>query len=418
MKNSNSIAFNRREMLGATAAAAIGLKMPRRMVQVLSTNGCADPIAPAGSIAPPDYLTPLDQFGTVERGKPLPYTLPPEKLREVGLDRETWQLEVVPDPESDTKLERPLSKELGTALDWPGLMRLAEKHAVRILKVMTCNNIGEPLGVGVFEGVPLREVIWLTRPVENLRRVFYYGYHNDDLAQRFQSSLSIGRILEDPPGEHPVLLCYKQNGELLSGKRGGPVRMLVPEAYGFKSVKWLQRVVLTNNFQANDTYAAGNNDIDSPMKTFARFLNPPKTAAAGEPIEITGTAQVGQSGLTKVQVWVHADGLAWPDDDPFFATAPWKDANILPAPESWGKDLKEGKLPLPMRWFDSATGRPEHWPMRYTLAHWSSQLQLDAGKYVLRCRTIDSNGLAQPMPRPFMKSGRNAIHQISLTVES
>jgi DMSO/TMAO reductase YedYZ molybdopterin-dependent catalytic subunit len=410
MKNTTVITLNRREILGAAAAAAIAMRIPPRTRPWNSD--------PAELSVAPDYLTPLDQFGTVERGNPLPYTLPPEKLREVGLDRETWQLEVVPDPESDTKVERPLSKESGTALDWPGLMRLAEKHAVRILKVMTCNNIGEPLGVGVFEGVPLREVVWMTGPIENLRRVFYYGYHNDDPAQRFQSSLSIGRILEDPPGEHPVLLCYKQNGEFLSGKRGGPVRMLVPEAYGFKSVKWLERVVLTNNFQANDTYAAGNNDIDSPMKTFARFLNSPKKAKAAEPIEIMGIAQVGQSGLTKVQLWVQADGSEWPEADPFFTTAPWKDATILPAPETWGKDLPDGKLPLPMRWFDSATGRPEHWPMRYTLAHWSSRIELDAGKYVLRCRTIDSNGLAQPMPRPFLKSGRNAIHQVNVTIEA
>src|SRR5207244_2667772 len=148
--------------------------------------------------------------------------------------------------------------------------------------VMTCNNIGEPLGMGLWEGVPLRELIWLTRPVENIRRVYYYGYHNDDPKQLFQSSLSIGRVLEDPPGELPVLVCYKQNGEFLSGKRGGPARMLVPEAYGFKSVKWLQRVVLTNNHQANDTYADGNNDIESPMKTFARFINPPSKTKAGQ----------------------------------------------------------------------------------------------------------------------------------------
>src|SRR6185369_12406158 len=32
------------------------------------------------------YLTPPDTFGTVERGNPLPYTLPIEKRREVGLE--------------------------------------------------------------------------------------------------------------------------------------------------------------------------------------------------------------------------------------------------------------------------------------------------------------------------------------------
>ena len=76
-------------------------------------------------------------------------------------------------------------------------MKLADKHAVRFAKVMTCLNIGCPLGMGLWEGVPLREVFWLTRPREDVRRVFYYGYHNDDPAQRFQSSLPVGRVLED-----------------------------------------------------------------------------------------------------------------------------------------------------------------------------------------------------------------------------
>ena len=59
-----------------------------------------------------DFLTRPEDFGTVERGKPLPYTLPADKLREAGLVPETWRLEVVPDPDSDAKLENPLSKEL------------------------------------------------------------------------------------------------------------------------------------------------------------------------------------------------------------------------------------------------------------------------------------------------------------------
>ena len=262
-------------------------------------------LEPPGTIAPFGYLTPQDEFGDVERGNPLPYTLPPEQRREVGLERETWRLEVVADPASDARLEQPLSSEAGTALDFAGLLRLAEQHGVQYLKGVTCNNIGEPLGMGLWEGVPLRVVVWLARPVENVRRVFYYGYHNDDPAQIFQSSLPIGRVLEDPPGELPVLLCYKLNGEFLTGKRGGPVRMVVPEAYGFKSVKWLQRVVLTNDYRANDTYALGNNDLESPMKTFARFVQVPPTARAGEPIAITGLAQVGVSGLAKVQYWLH-----------------------------------------------------------------------------------------------------------------
>ena len=51
--------------------------------------------------------------------------------------------------------------------------------------------------------------------------------------------------------------------------------MLVPDAYGFKSVKWLKTVMLTNDFRANDTYAEANNDIDSWMKTMLSCWSKP-----------------------------------------------------------------------------------------------------------------------------------------------
>jgi hypothetical protein len=373
----------------------------------------------AEAIAKLQYLTPPENFRLAGRGNPPPHKLSPEKRREVGLHPDTWQLEVIPDPESDSQVERPLSKELGTALDWAGLMKLAEKHAVRFLKVMSCTNGQAPFGMGLWEGVPLREVVWLARPVANVRRVFYYGYHNDDPKQRFQSSLPIDRVLEDPPGEHPVILCYKLNGKWLSPEAGAPVRMIVPDGYGNKSVKWLQRVVLTNNFQANDTYAGWNNDTVSHMKTCARFVHTPAKVKAAEPVPITGLAQVGMSGLEKVQYWLHPEGAPLPEDDPYFTKADWKDARILPPPDDWGGGLPDGKLPPIPRQIDLATGKPLVWPFRDTIVHWAALLtDVAPGKYDLRCRTIDAAGIAQPMPRPFLKSGHNAIERVTLVVEA
>ena len=43
-------------------------------------------------------------------------------------------------------------------------MQLAKKHAVSFAKIMTCNNIGRPLGMGFWEGVPRRKIDWLTWP--------------------------------------------------------------------------------------------------------------------------------------------------------------------------------------------------------------------------------------------------------------
>ncbi len=399
--------------LGAASVAAYSLGSTARA----RADDKVDPLADL--IRKLEYFTKPDAFGTVERGTPLPYSHPLEKLKEVGLTRETWKLEVIADPDAPPKLGAPLSKAAGTALDWEGLMKLAEKHAVRFPKIMTCNNGGSPLGMGLWEGVPLRTVIWLTKPDSDLRRVFYYGYHNDDIKQRFQSSLPVGRILEDPPGEHPVILCYKLNGEFLSGKRGGPVRMVIPEAYGFKSVKWLQRVVLTNAPYANDTYANGNNDVDSWMKTFCRLISHPDTVAAGQSIPITGLAQVGISGLKKVQYWLSPHDAQLPADDPYFTQGDWKDAEILAPPKTWGGGLPNGEMPKDVRGFNPETGQPQAWPMRYALAHWAALIKdVSPGKYHLRCRTIDANDVAQPLPRPFAKSGRNSIEKVELTVKA
>jgi DMSO/TMAO reductase YedYZ molybdopterin-dependent catalytic subunit len=407
----------RRYFLELGAAGAIALSTSRLWAQ--EPDGTAERLLNE-AISKLDYLTRDEDFINFGRGTPPPHELPPEKLREVGLARETWQLEVVPDPDSDAKVENPLSKARSTALNWDAMMKLAETHAVRFLSVTSCTNGKQPCGMGLWEGVPLRDVIWLARPTGDVRRVFYYGYHNDDPKQRFQSSLPIGRVLEDPPGEDPVILAYKLNDQWLTAKRGGPVRMLVPGSYGNASVKWLQRILLTNNYQANDTYALWNNDTDSAIKTCARFIHTPKTMKAGEPAPITGIAQVGMSGLSKVQHWVSPRGEPQAKDDPYFTKAGWKDATILPPPtQHWGGGVPDGKLPPVPRQIDPATGKPLQWPMRYAIVHWATLLRIDRpGEYDLRCRTIDTNGVAQPMPRPFQKSGNNAIQAVKIVVES
>jgi DMSO/TMAO reductase YedYZ molybdopterin-dependent catalytic subunit len=398
--------------LGAAGMAALGC------TRLWAQDGQGDRLL-AEAIAQLEYLTPEAEFAGGGRGNPPPYKLTPEQLREAGLDRDTWQLEVIADPTSDVQIENPLSKELGTALDWAGLMALAEKHAVRYMKAMTCLNVDRVFGMGLWEGVPLRDVVWMTRPMANLRRVWYHGYHNDPAkpGPGFQSSLSINRVLEDPPGEEPVILAYKMNGDWLAPKRGGPVRLVVPDGYGFKSIKWLQRVVLSNDPAPNDTYAGQNNDVDTTMKTFARFLNAPEKLQAGQPAAITGVAQVGTSGLNKVQYCLLPEGHSASPDDPYLTKTDWQDAAILPPPERWGGGLPDGPLPPIPRQFDGQ-GRPLTWPMRNAIAHWATLMTAPgAGRYELCCRTIDTNGSAQPMPRPLPKSGRNEIQRIAITVE-
>jgi DMSO/TMAO reductase YedYZ molybdopterin-dependent catalytic subunit len=187
------------------------------------------------------------------------------------------------------------------------------------------------------------------------------------------------------------------------------VRVVVPEAYGFKSIKWLTHLVLSNIPHANDTYADANNDVDSDLKTFCATLSVPREVAVNTPFPITGWAQAGISGLAKVQVWIQDLSEPWPEDDPYFIRAPWQDAEVLDIPQDWLSGISGAEHLRDSHSF-SPDLQPRDWPLRLAKAHWAYlHAGLPAGEYMLRCRTIDQHGAAQPMPRPFRKSGHAAI---------
>jgi DMSO/TMAO reductase YedYZ molybdopterin-dependent catalytic subunit len=365
-----------------------------------------------------DFLTDSDKFFDVSRGNPRPHTLKGDALVQARLTPETWRLEIVSD--GSTKLEKPRQIADGTALDLPALHELGKRRGVKFLKAMQCLNIAQPLGQGLWEGVPLRDVLRLAGKVSDVRRVYYWGFHNNDPKQLFQSSLGYNQVMETPPWDLGVFVAYQLNGRPLSLVRGGPVRMVVPWAHGFKSIKWLQHIRLTNDYKANDTYAEANNDPDSYLKTMARIDDGPEAFKAGEAVTLRGTAMVGWSGLKRVEYWLRPDAgthgkLA--DDDPAWQAAKWEPCTIEPPPDDWRTALPEGVSPKEVWGFDPATGRPKDWPLRYSYALWSVTLKgLAAGAYEFRARTVDLNGFAQPEPRPYPKSGRNEIQYKPLLV--
>ncbi len=278
------------------------------------------------------------------------------------------------------------------------------------------------MGQGLWEGVPLRNVLRATGKMKDVRRVYYWGFHNNDPKQMFRSSLAINQVLDTPPGELPPFVAYRLNGQPIPLERGGPVRMVVPWAHGFKSIKWLQRIVLTNDYQANDTYALANNDPESYLKTAAYLDDPePGTYPAGKPLAIRGTAMVGWPGLERVEYWLRlAPGplVELRDDDPAWRTAQWRPCTIDPPPNDWGAELPPDVQPRQV-WGFAPDGRPKEWPMRFSIALWSVSLDgLKPGSYEFRVRTIDKNGFAQPDPRPFsQRSGLNAVQCKSITVK-
>ena len=323
-------------------------------------------------------------------------------------------------PRGRPRSQKPLRIGDGTALDFTSLVKLGQTKGVKFLKAMQCNNIAFPLGQGLWEGVPLREVLKSVGKISNVRRIDFWGFHNNDPKQMFRSTLAVNQVLDTPPGELPPFVAYRLNGEPIPLKRGGPVRMVVPWAHGFKSIKWLQNIALTDDYHASDTYALQNNDPESYLKTAAYLDNPRLQAvSSGKPVLIQGTAMVGWPGLDRVEYWLRPDPQTKEpirDDDPAWKTAKWQPCVIEPPPDDWGGGLPEGVLPKDVWGFDER-GKPKQWPLRFSVALWSVTLKdLKPGRYEFRVRTVDQNGFAQPEPRPYSKSGSNAIQYKPLVV--
>ncbi len=378
----------------------------------IAAAGCQAMWDPLSVWAEPNPQTPLRPFiytgSGPGRGNPPPHTLKGDDLLTARLTEETWGLDIVGD--SGATVEKPREFDDGTAIDMAALLELGKTHGVKFLKAMQCRSGPWPQSHGLWEGVPLREVLKLAGKVDNVMRVYFNGFHNNEAKQLFQSSATYTQVADNAPGELPVMVAYRHNGGPISLLRGGPVRVIVPWGYGFKNIKWLQRIRLTGETKPIDTYGG---EPEAYLKTQAPRIDGPDSFKASAPITFRGAAVVGMPGLKRVEYWLRPDAGTdgkLSDDDPAWLKADWQTAAIDPPPEDWSAHLPKGISPNEIWGFDPKTGKPKEWPLRYTVATWSVTLKdLKPGAYELRVRTVDLNSHAQPQPRPQQPSGRNVI---------
>jgi DMSO/TMAO reductase YedYZ molybdopterin-dependent catalytic subunit len=91
--------------------------------------------------------------------------------------------------------------------------------------------------IAEWTGVPLRAVLEATGIQPSARFVNYYAY--DDTAEGVDMLDAL----------HPqTILAYGMNGRDLPLAHGAPLRMRVETQLGYKSVKFLERIVVTNEF--------------------------------------------------------------------------------------------------------------------------------------------------------------------------
>ena len=79
-----------------------------------------------------------------------------------------------------------------------------------------------------FRGVRWRELAALCKPLPAAHFVVAHA------PQNFTANLPLEALADDD-----AMICYEADGEPLTAEHGGPVRLVVPSRYFWKSAKWL-----------------------------------------------------------------------------------------------------------------------------------------------------------------------------------
>jgi DMSO/TMAO reductase YedYZ molybdopterin-dependent catalytic subunit len=83
-------------------------------------------------------------------------------------------------------------------------------------------------------GVRFKDILDLVEPLPTARAIRF-----DSLEQPYNDSLTLEQAKLPE-----VMLAYELDGKPLSRPHGAPARVVIPEMYGYKGVKWLTRMEL------------------------------------------------------------------------------------------------------------------------------------------------------------------------------
>ncbi|MEM2101912.1 MAG: molybdopterin-dependent oxidoreductase [Candidatus Bathyarchaeia archaeon] len=135
---------------------------------------------------------------------------------EVDLDK--WVLTM------DGKVEKPVKLSWQDFLSLPAVESVSDFHCVEGWSVRNCR----------WHGVKIRTLVDLVKPAENAQHVFF------ECADGYTTSLDLTDLLREN-----VVLAYKLNGEWLETPLGGPVRLVVPDKYAYKSAMWVEHITFS-----------------------------------------------------------------------------------------------------------------------------------------------------------------------------
>jgi len=164
-------------------------------------------------------------------------------LRHIGsipkFDPKTWNLAVY------GEVKNPLSLSWKDILRLPSVTSISDFHCVEGWSVLN-NKWG---------GISFRTIVEMAEPKDNAEYVTF------ECEDGYTTSLPIKDLLEKG-----VLLAYKLQDEQLEPKRGGPLRLVVPHRYAYKSAMWVRKIKFTSTQELGYWESRGYSNTADPWK--------------------------------------------------------------------------------------------------------------------------------------------------------
>ena len=224
--------------------------------------------------------------------------------------------------------------EIGGAVDEPYSItyeELLDLEAVEQLHTLECisNEVGGDLiGTALWTGVPLRDLLDRAKPQSGAFDVVLRSVDG------YTDSIRVAKAMEPK-----TIVAYLMNGYTLPEEHGYPVRLLVPNIYGMKNVKWLTRIELvTTDFQGY-WMERGWSDL-AVVNTHSRIDTPFRVRWDGGQIPLGGIANAGSRRIARVEVSTD-NGARWSDaelEDPL-GPLTWRRWRYLWTPPGTGKHV-------------------------------------------------------------------------------
>jgi len=290
-RSSSPLLLSRRVFVrAATGAAAYAAGLP--WFACTADTSSAGPDVPDGMCLP--FLTPVSDFYRQYGGE---LVIDGWEMPDLGRQHAIRILSLG-SPESEVTLE-----DLERDTD----------HHVTVVNTLMC--VWGFRSCAMWVGVPLSRVLeqaGIDRA--RARRVRFVG------ADGFENNLLAADVYEAPSDMFEPLLAFRINGQALPRELGFPVRLLTNDRFGFKNIKWLERIEVTEsdedvgqyNAKFRDGewgYPAGGGqaaDSDAVKSTVVTVENQGSNdVVAPGPIEICGFALSGSAGIESVGVSVN-----------------------------------------------------------------------------------------------------------------